>query len=317
MHPILLFFIGLFCLYLGGELLVKGATSLAVRIGISTLVIGLTVLSFATSAPELFVSLNAAISGNTNIMYGNIIGSNIANIALVLAVTAIICPLRIGKTTYSFVFPSLFLFSIILSLLLWYTETFSYTMGIFALILLISFILLAFQKSRISNENSVEDNIQVSENKSNSVLLSILFIISSIFLLKYGAEWLVDGAVYIAKIFNISDTIIAVTIVAFGTSAPELVTSVIAALRKEADLAIGNLLGSNIFNILAVLGITSLFTELNVKDMQIILFDIPWMLVVTIIFGIFIYNSKKNLITRKEGLFLFLCYMIYIILSLI
>ena len=317
MHPILLFFIGLFCLYLGGELLVKGATSLAVRIGISTLVIGLTVLSFATSAPELFVSLNAAISGNTNIMYGNIIGSNIANIALVLAVTAIICPLRIGKTTYSFVFPSLFLFSIILSLLLWYTETFSYTMGIFALILLISFIFLAFQKSRISNKDSVENNIQESENKSSSVLLSILFVISSIFLLKYGAEWLVDGAVYIAKIFNISDTIIAVTIVAFGTSAPELVTSVIAALRKEADLAIGNLLGSNIFNILAVLGITSLFAELKVEDIQIILFDIPWMLVVTILFGIFIYNSKKNLITRKEGFFLFLCYMIYIILSLI
>ena len=317
MHPILLFFIGLFCLYLGGELLVKGATSLAVRIGISTLVIGLTVLSFATSAPELFVSLNAAISGNTNIMYGNIIGSNIANIALVLAVTAIICPLRIGKTTYSFVFPSLFLFSIILSLLLWYTETFSYTMGIFALILLISFIFLAFQKSRISNKDSVENNIQESENKSSSVLLSILFVISSIFLLKYGAEWLVDGAVYIAKIFNISDTIIAVTIVAFGTSAPELVTSVIAALRKEADLAIGNLLGSNIFNILAVLGITSLFAELKVEDIQIILFDIPWMLVVTILFGIFIYNSKKNLITRKEGFFLFLCYMIYIIFSLI
>ena len=317
MHPIFLFFIGLFCLYLGGELLVKGATSLAVRIGISTLVIGLTVLSFATSAPELFVSLNAAISGNTNIMYGNIIGSNIANIALVLAVTAIICPLRIGKTTYSFVFPSLFLFSIILSLLLWYTETFSYTMGIFALILLISFIFLAFQKSRISNKDSVENNIQESENKSSSVLLSILFVISSIFLLKYGAEWLVDGAVYIAKIFNISDTIIAVTIVAFGTSAPELVTSVIAALRKEADLAIGNLLGSNIFNILAVLGITSLFAELKVEDIQIILFDIPWMLVVTILFGIFIYNSKKNLITRKEGFFLFLCYMIYIIFSLI
>ncbi|MEE2931128.1 MAG: calcium/sodium antiporter [Bacteroidota bacterium] len=317
MHPILLFFIGLFCLYLGGELLVKGATSLAVRIGISTLVIGLTVLSFATSAPELFVSLNAAISGNTNIMYGNIIGSNIANIALVLAITAIICPLQIGKTTYSFVFPSLLFFSIILSFLLWYTETFSYIMGIVALILLISFIFLAFKRSRSSNKKPVEDSMKVSDSKSISFLSSILFVISSIFLLKYGAEWLVDGAVYIAKIFNISDTIIAVTIVAFGTSAPELVTSVIAALRKEADLAIGNLLGSNIFNILAVLGITSLFTELNVKDMQIILFDIPWMLVVTILFGIFIYNSKKNLITRKEGLFLFLCYMIYIILSLI
>ena len=317
MHPIILFFIGLFCLYLGGELLVKGAASLAVRIGISSLVIGLTVLSFATSAPELFVSLNAAISGNTNIMYGNIIGSNIANIALVLAVTAIIYPLKIGRTTYSFVLPSLFLFSIILSLLLWYTETFSYIMGVFALMLLIIFIFLAFKKYGHSNEKPLEDNIKVSENESSSFFLSILFVISSVFLLKYGADWLVDGAIHIAKIFNISDTIIAVTIVAFGTSAPELVTSIIAALRKEADLAIGNLLGSNIFNILAVLGITSLFAELKVEDMQIIFFDIPWMLCVTILFGIFVYNSKTSLITRKEGFFLFLCYVVYIIFSLI
>lgn len=316
MHPVFLFFIGLVCLYIGGEFLIKGAISLASRIGISTLVIGLTVLSFATSAPELFVSLNAAISGNTNIMYGNIIGSNIANIALVLGITAIICPLKINKTTYSFVLPSVLFFSITLSLLLWHKETFSQAMGIFSLIILAIFILIAFNKSRKGNESDLDANIQTENNESNSIFVSILFISSSIFLLKYGADWLVDGAVYIANIFGISDTIIAVTIVAFGTSAPELVTSIIAALRKEADLAIGNLLGSNIFNILAVLGVTSLAAELKVEDIQIILFDIPWMLGITMLFGIFIYNSKIKLIKREEGLFLFLSYIAYIVFSL-
>lgn len=317
MHPVLLFLFGFFLLYLGGELLVRGSISLALKIGISNLVVGITVLSFATSAPELFVSLDAALSGSSNIAFGNIIGSNIANISLVLGITAIICNIPIDKKTSSLVFPIAFIISIILSVILFSTGSFSRILGIISVISLFVFLFMIVRISKKEHKDMQNINTHETSGQTKlSVLLSILFLVVGVILLKYGADWLVDGAVYIAKSLNISDTIIAVTIVAIGTSSPEIVTSVIAAFKNQTDLAIGNLIGSNIFNILAVLGITSIITELSVEDFRIILFDIPWMVGITLLLGFFIYNSKDAVIKRKEGVLMLLLYIVYIITSL-
>ena len=292
-------------------MLVKGSVSIAQRLRISTLIVGLTVVSFATSAPELFVSLQAALEGRTNIVFGNIIGSNIANIAFVLAVTAMIFRLNISSETYRINYPFMLSISIMLSLFLYFFNVISVVFGYVFVLILICFLAFLIKKAT-ADRNDSSDNFEI----QYSLTYSISFIILGILSLKYGADWLVEGTIYIAKIFSVSDRVIAVTVVAIGTSVPELATSIVGAFKKEEDLVVGNLIGSNIFNILAVLGITSACFGLSIDDVRIITFDIPWMILISLVIGLFIYYKSAKVISRKEGFFLFALYIIYMYLSI-
>lgn len=310
MIQVFFFIFGLVLLYLGGEALVKGAVSISIKLSISTLVVGLTIISFATSAPELFVSLQAAFEGKSNIAFGNVIGSNIANIALVLGITAMIFRVNISPQTLKFNYPVMLLSSVALATILYFTNALSTTIGfvfIGALILFLIYLVKQTRLDRAANSNQEEEKVTSLFKSIGSILLGMV-------LLKFGADWLVEGTIYIAKSLEISDRIIAVSVVAIGTSIPELATSIVAALKKEENLAVGNLIGSNIFNVLAVLGITAVINPLTVDDTQIICFDVPWMLGISFVLGIVIYVRSKYVISRKEGAFLLLLYLAYIFL---
>lgn len=310
MMEVFFFIFGLILLYLGGESLVKSAVSLSAKLRISILVVGLTIVSFATSAPELFVSLQAAFEGKPNIAFGNVIGSNIANIALVLGITAMIFRVNISKQTLHFNYPIMLLSSIALAVVLYFTNALSTIIGFVFITTLLLFLAYLVKQTKLDRET----NSHQEEETKPSLLNSCGGILLGIVLLKFGADWLVEGTIYIAKSLNISDRIIAVSVVAIGTSIPELATSIVAALKKEENLAVGNLIGSNIFNVLAVLGITAAIKPLTVNDPQIISFDIPWMLGISFVLGIVIYLQSKYVISRKEGAFLLLLYLVYIFL---
>ena len=315
MMPTIFFLLGLLLLYLGGEALVKGSVSLALKLRISTLVIGMTVVSFATSAPELLVSLGAALKGHTDIVFGNVIGSNIANIALVLGVSAVLFRLNISSQTKRISFPFLLLCSIVFGIILYFCNGISFWIGVVFVISLVIFTTLIIRQSRQESLQEDKDELLVEESK-NPIYKSISFVIVGIVLLKFGADYFVDGAIALAKVFSVSDRIIAVTVIAIGTSIPELATTVIAALKKEESLAIGNLIGSNIFNILAVLGLTALIKDIPLLDEQLFRTDYLLMMGLTIFLGGVIYLFSKNKISRIEGVILLVFYIVYIIYTI-
>ncbi len=312
----LTFLLGLSLLYFGGEFLVKGSVALSLRIRISTLVVGMTVVSFATSAPELFVSLQAVFAGSNDIAFGNVIGSNIANIALVLGITAAIFRVKISNQTFSINYPFLLFISLFFGLVLYFFDGIPRILGLLFVIFLIFFIIYLIKKSREQNlKHSIEENLLNEINKS-SIIRELGFLFFGVMLLKYGADLLVNSSISIAKIFDVSERVIAVTVVAIGTSIPELATSIIAAIKKEDNLAVGNLIGSNIFNILAVLGIVASIQEIRIIDSAILTFDYVWMIGITFVLGIFIYLFTKSNISRFEGLTLVILYCIYIYSSI-
>ena len=315
MSPTIALLLGLVLLFFGGELLVKGSVALALKIRISTLVVGMTIVSFATSAPELFVSLQALLEGSSNIALGNVIGSNIANITLVLGITAMIFRVQISEQTINLNFPVLLVSSLVFGVVLYYFNGVPQIVGYLFIIALSLFVFLLIKKSR--KEHLQSEDVLLEETKQDPLYKSIAFLIAGVLLLKYGADNLVDGAIAIANHFQVSDRIIAVTIVAIGTSIPELATSIVAALKKENNLAVGNLIGSNIFNILAVLGITSATQKIEIDDIAILEFDYLWMIAITFVVGLFIYTLSKRQISRKEGSFLFLLYIAYIYFTLL
>lgn len=315
MSPAITLLFGLILLFFGGELLVKGSVALALRIRISTLVVGMTIVSFATSAPELFVSLEALLNGSSNIALGNIIGSNIANIALVLGITAMIFRVQISKQTISLNFPFLLVSSLVFGAVLYYFNGVPQIVGYLFIITLFLFSVILIKKSREEYLPAKDEVLE--EVKQDPLYKSIAFLIVGVVLLKYGADYLVDSAISIANYFKVSDRIIAVTIVAIGTSIPELATSIVAALKKENNLAFGNLIGSNIFNILAVLGVISVIQDIVIADIAILNFDYIWMIVITFIVGLFIYTFSKRQISRIEGSILFLLYLSYLYFTLL
>ena len=317
MTATLFFLFGLVLLYLGGEALVKGSVSLALKLKISTLVAGMTIVSFATSAPELLVSLQAAIKGHTDITFGNVIGSNIANIALVLGLAAVLFRLNINPQTKKISFPFLFLSSLIFGLVLYFFNGISFWVGVAFVILLIFFILYLIRQSRKEYlQTAIVDDELLEKESQTSLYKSVLYLVIGIVLLKYGADYFVDGAIVLAKIFSVSDRVIAVTVIAIGTSIPELATTVIAALKKEESLAVGNLIGSNIFNILAVLGLTALIKDIPLLDEQLFRTDYLLMMGLTISLGGVIYLFSKNKISRIEGVILLVFYIVYIIYTI-
>ena len=317
MSPTILLILGLALLFFGGEFLVRGSVAIALKMRISTLVVGMTIVSFATSAPELFVSLQAVLDGSSDIAFGNVIGSNIANITLVLGVTALIFRVQISEQTITLNYPVLLLSSLVFGGVLYYFNGIPQEVGFLFLFLLVVFSWVLISKSRrdILNAATDEDEMLL-EVSDDSLFKSLGFLLAGIVLLKFGADYLVDGTIAIAKKFEISERVIAVTVVAIGTSIPELATSIVAALKKEDNLAVGNLIGSNIFNILAVLGVTASIKEINIIDAEIFTFDYMWMIAITLIVGLFIYTFSKSQISRKEGIVLLLIYISYLYFSL-
>ncbi|MFH1429108.1 MAG: calcium/sodium antiporter [Candidatus Margulisiibacteriota bacterium] len=311
MLNIILLIIGFICLVKGADILVGGASSLARRLKVSDMFIGLTVVAFGTSMPELFVNITASILNKPDIAMTNIIGSNIANLLLILGVSAAIYPLAItGKTVWveipiSLVVPLLLLF--------FCNDQFfnpmhqSYLSRPEGIILLILFICFMYYVIRTSRQN-------VSEQQETHIIFttgkSILLVVSGLLLLMAGGRWIVDGAVYIAKLLNVSETLIGLTIVAVGTSLPELATSAAAAYRKNADIAMGNVLGSNIFNVLLILGTSAIIRPLPVYGA--INFDIGILILAHIMLFIFMFTLKKHVLDRKEGYLYVIMYTAYI-----
>lgn len=295
---------GLILLFLGGELLVRGSSSLAISVGLTPLVVGLTVVAFGTSSPELVVSIQAALKGNSAISIGNVVGSNIANIALILGLSAVIRPVTVQSDAVIREIPIMIFISIIFSVLVFYRHI-AFLTGLLFVLLLILYIIFSIYNSKKSNKNEIGDPVKV----KYSVFVSIIFVILGLIGLIYGSDFFIDGSVQLAKILGASEFLIGLTIVAVGTSLPELVTSIVASIKKESDILVGNIVGSNIFNILAIIGIAAMITSINLSQVNII--DLIVMLFFSaIIFPMSLFNK---LISRREGVFLLIGYTAYII----
>ena len=304
-NTISLLFFGLIVLIIGGNLLLKSAVSISLKFGIPKLLIGMTVVSLATSAPELIVSIKSALKGSPDLAISNVLGSNIANLGLVLAVTILFSPISISKSVYKkewpiMMFSALYFLVVVLDGIITKTEG-----GILVcfLIMTISALIKFRDKSEIELEIENEDSIVKS-------LITLIF--GGVFLF-YGSEWFIDGAISLANSFGISERIIGITVVSVGTSIPELVTSLVAVFNKEKSISLGNLLGSNIFNVFAVLGLTSLVTPLSVVDNNIISFDIYIMLFFAALVLPLIFFPKKYVLGRKEGLIILVFYSLYVV----
>ena len=317
MTATIFFIFGLILLYLGGEALVKGAVSLALKLKISTLIVGMTIVSFATSAPELLVSLGAAIKGHTDITFGNVIGSNIANIALVLGLAAVMFRLNITEQTKKISFPFMFFSSLVFGVILYFFNEISFWVGIVFVASLLFFTGLIIRQSRKENlKATIDEDQTLAEESQSPIYKSVSFLIVGVILLKFGADYFVDGAIALAKVFSVSDRVIAVTVIAIATSIPELATTVIAALKKEESLAVGNLIGSNIFNILAVLGLTAIVKDIPLVDVQLLKTDYIFMMGITLLLGLFIYRFSKNQVSKLEGLIFLIFYIAYLVYTI-
>jgi len=304
-------FLGLSLLILGGEFLVRSSIALSFKLNISKMVIGMTVVSFATSAPELLVSLQAALDGSPAISINNVIGSNIANIGLVLGITAIIGPIIVSKDFYKLNWPVMLLFSLSLYYFLSNDNVLSQTEGFILLVALAIFlyILIKTAKKEDVSLEEVDDTLA-----DTSYFKIVVWLIIGSVSLYFGSDLLVEGAKKIATNMGVSEGIISITMIAIGTSVPELAASVIAAVRGEKAISLGNLIGSNIFNIASVLGFTSLIKEIPVTEPQILSRDIFWMLGFAAVLLPLVFLKKKLVLSRFKGLFLFLGYLVFIYL---
>lgn len=303
--------LGLILLVVGGEFLVRSSVALSFKLNISKMVIGMTVVSFATSAPELLVSLNAALSGSPAIALNNVIGSNIANIGLVLGITALVSSIAVDKSFYKLNWPVMMLFSIALYYFLVNDNKLTPIEGgiLFgALVLFLVLLIRVAKKEKVVEE--VDDSLAIVSNFKIFIWLLIGAVA-----LYFGSVWLVDGAKELAAALGVSDAVIAATVIAIGTSVPELAASVIAAVKKEKALSLGNLIGSNIFNIGSVLGLTSIIKTIEVTDASILSRDIFWMLIFAAVLIPLIIIPKRLNISRYKGLLLVAGYGIFIFLA--
>ena len=314
MYSLLFLIFGFVLLYYGGEFLVKGSVNLANKFNISKLVAGMTIVSFATSSPELFVSIEAIVNKSSDIVFGNVIGSNIANIALVLGCTALFFNINVYDKTLKIDFPFLFFATFSVGYILYFLGKITFFTGLILLMILTAYLFYIISSSR-NEKNSIVD--QLEKDDKSTFLNCFAFLILGIVLLKYGADFLVSSAIDIATLLNIEERIIAVTVVAIGTSVPELATSIVAALKKEVDLAVGNIVGSNIFNLLAVLGITALYKEIEIMNNDILSIDYLFMFFITGIFGVMLYFFDKGKINKLKGGILLLIYFSFIYYSII
>jgi cation:H+ antiporter len=310
-----LFVFGFVILIKGADWLVDGASSVAKKFGISSIVIGLTIVAFGTSAPELIVNIFASIQGNTDIAIGNILGSNICNILLILGISAIIYPLAVKKNTTWKEIPLAMLAVIAMALMandaLIDGNNFSAITRIDGLILIGFFAIFLYYTHGISKGGETEEqNI-----KNHKLSTSIFMIIGGLVCLTVGGKWIVDGAVSIATSLGISQALIGLTIVAVGTSLPELATSAVAAYKKQADIAVGNIVGSNIFNIFWILGLSAVIKPLPFSPALNI--DIIMTVIATILLFLAMFIGKKRILERWQGVCFIAIYIIYITILII
>lgn len=302
----LMLFFGLALLILGGNLLLKSAVSISLKFNIAKILIGMTVVSFATSAPELIVSIKSALLGSSDLAVSNVLGSNIANIGLVLGLIILISPIQIPKDIYRLDWPVMMISAILFYIFILDLKIQRYEGVILFSSLIVSIIILIKQRSKNNQD------IELDSEKTDTVIKSISILILGAFFLYLGSEWFVLAAIDIANYFNISQRIIGISVVSVGTSIPELATSLVAILKKEKNISIGNLIGSNIFNVFAVLGITSILIPLNVVDLNLIQFDIYIMIFFAFVIFPLIFFPKRLVLGRLEGSLIFGCYIFYI-----
>ena len=308
---LLLIILGLVLLVIGGEFLIRASVGLSFKLKLSKLVIGMTIVSFATSAPELLVSLQAALDGVSDIALGNVIGSNIANIGLVLAITAIISPLNIDREFYKLNWPMLMFMSFALYFFLSNDQMLSALEGVILFTALVMFLFLLIRDSRKKTKANIVEEVDERLALVSNFKIVIWLIIGAAGLY-FGSEWLVDGSKGLAKAIGISDYAISVTVIAIGTSVPELAASVIAALKKEKALSLGNLIGSNIFNIASVLGLTAIIKPIAVESPKILSTNIFWMIGFAAVLIPLVFLGKRFSIGRKKGLLLFVAYLVFV-----
>lgn len=301
-YDIGLLILGLVFLIFGGDLLVRSAVSFAEKFGVSSFLIGVTVVSFGTSIPELMVSIQAAMDQAADIAIGNVLGSNIANIALVLGVSVVIRPLSITTNTYKLSW-WVMLISSLLFILFLLDNVITKMEGLLLVAGLFCFIIFSIKRN-IPNEESIISKINIQTG--------ILFFVLGSIGLYFGSELFVESAISIASFFNVPKFVIGITVVALGTSLPELVTSIVALMKGQNNISLGNLIGSNIFNVFAVLGITSLIQELGTSSILLFL-DFGVMLAVILVFGYQLFIRKK--ISRTAGFILLSGYFSYILFS--
>ena len=301
-YDIGLLILGLVFLILGGDLLVRSAVSFAEKFGVSSFLIGVTVVSFGTSVPELMVSIQAAMDQAADIAIGNVLGSNIANIALVLGVSVVIRPLSITTNTYKLSW-WVMLISSLLFILFLFDNVITKLEGLLLIAGLFCFIIFSIKRN-IPNEESIISKINIQTG--------ILFFVLGATGLYFGSELFVESAISIASFFDVPKFVIGITVVALGTSLPELITSIVALIKGQNNISLGNLIGSNIFNVFAVLGITSLIQELGTSSILLFL-DFGVMLAVILVFGYQLFIRKK--ISRTAGFVLLFGYFFYILFS--
>ena len=300
--------VGVYLLIKGGDWLMKASVALSLNFSIPKIVIGMTVVSFATSAPELIVSVKSALTGHPDLAIGNVVGSNIANLGLVLALTVIISPINVSKSFYKSDWPMMIFSSILFYFFISKDERLDEIEGLIMFSLLLLFIIYII---KIQKNTELDDEIENEVLLTNTKILIYLFIGG--FSLWLGSESLIKGAVTLAKNMGVSERVISVSIVSIGTSIPELSASIIAIINREKAISLGNLVGSNIFNIMAVLGITSMIHPILIDDKGLLTNDIWWMLGIAIFTLPLSLIPIKRKISRVGGILLVGLYIIFIL----
>ena len=300
--------LGLFFLIKGGEFLFNGSLSISMKLEIPRFIVGLTIVSFATSAPELVVSIQSAFKGYPDLALGNIVGSNIANLALVMGIVAIISPIKIDKEFYKYDWPIMIFVTLLFYLLIETNDNLSRIEGTVFIIFLLAYLifLVFYQKSRITPDEIFD------EEKTTSYFRIFYLIVVGGFLLWLGSEVLIKGAISLASKLGVSERIISVSIIAFGTSIPELSTSIIAILNKEHNISVGNLIGSNIFDMLGVIGLTSILSPIIISDKGLINSDLVWMVSLAFLILPLVFFTNKMKFGKAEGLILIIFYFLFI-----
>lgn len=302
---------GLLLLIAGGNWLLKSAVDLSLKLNIPKIVIGMTVVSFATSAPELIVSINAALDGFPDLALGNVVGSNIANLGLVLAITVLLSPISVKRSFYTTDWPVMMLASLLFFGFIYFDGILEQYEGIIMVVCLFLFLvyLLRFQKPAVDEE---EDVVTI----ALPIYKTVLFLGLGGIALWGGSELLINGAVGMATVFGVSERVIAITVVSVGTSIPELAASIIAVIKKEKAISLGNLIGSNIFNLLAVLGITAIITPVKVVDDGLLSNDIFWMLGISFIILPLVFIPKGLRLGWRDGLILVGIYLSFVYITI-
>lgn len=302
----LLVLAGFVLLFLCGNWLVKGGVELSRHFRVSPLVAGLTIVAFGTSAPELFVSVKAVYTDLPDISIGNVVGSNIANVALILGAVAIVFPLHVKRPSVLFDW-IVMMVSFLLLFLFLTNGVLQFFEGLIFFSLIIGYIVWSVYSSRRKSAKKKE----VFPSPAMKILPAIGLVVLAVAGLYFGAEWLVKGASNLAIDWGVSERVVGISVVAFGTSVPELATSLAASVKKEMDISIGNIIGSNIFNVFSILGITALLKPLNVSP-TVVSFDMVWMVAVAVLLILFMLPLSRGVLSRWKGAILLMVYIVYI-----